>query len=216
MTLTSRTPNVTGGSQDSSTTRSRSASLRPPTEVDGLTVDGVVVPNQDSGTHVHGGGLLGILTIPGGQGLEREIEALGPALGHPDLFATGHCGQVIVLDPGQVPDEPGNGIGLVVDPKGQRLDGDAVEDGMDRPANSPEPFQQYPGAIHDDDLPDGDSHTVRCETVSPALATPGVCSTWPGCGSVKRNKPTTTRLTRAKPPGSKDHPAVDLLLSGPP
>jgi hypothetical protein len=51
-------------------------------------------------------------------------------------------------------------FGLAVDPKGQHLGRDVVEHSMDRPANSPQCIQQYLGAVHETDLPNGDAHTA--------------------------------------------------------
>ena len=50
---------------------------------------------------------------------ERQPEPLGPALGDPDLLGAGDAGDVVVLDAGQVPDQPGDGVGLGVGSPGQ-------------------------------------------------------------------------------------------------
>ena len=87
-TLTRRTPSVTGGSHDSSTTASRSGSRQPLDVAHGLFVHRVVVPGQQV-TRVDADrvDLFARLPVTRRPRVERKAEALGPPAGGPHLLA---------------------------------------------------------------------------------------------------------------------------------
>jgi hypothetical protein len=52
---------------------------------------------------------------------QRQVEPRGPAANRPLLLDARDLGHVIVLDPGEVPDQPGDRVGLGVEPGGEGL-----------------------------------------------------------------------------------------------
>ena len=127
MTLTSRTPRVTGGSHASSTTRSRSGSVKERRKAQRGVADGVVISEQCRGVEVDGGHLGGGVPVPVlGLG-EGQSASLRPARRHPDLGCAGHAGDMVVLHPGQVPHEPVDRIRLGVETGRQVVDGQAFD-----------------------------------------------------------------------------------------
>jgi hypothetical protein len=78
------------------------------------------------------------VSVAGVLGLERQPEPLHPAPGGPDLLGLKGVGQMIVLDPGQVPDQPGDRVHLGVQAERQLLGREAVDnpaDDLTDPAN---------------------------------------------------------------------------------
>ena len=110
ITLTSRTLAVTGGSQASSTTRASSSSSTVGDVGDGAIVHGRVVAVQQGGLDLHGGHLLSAVAVAVLLGCERQAESVVPTVRRPDLFVAGDPADVVVLDPGQVPERPGDGV----------------------------------------------------------------------------------------------------------
>src|SRR6266540_5797374 len=103
---------------------------------DRLLVDGVViVDEQIAGVDRHCCDVVGPVRVPGIPQVERQTQALHPALRGPDLVGPGRSRDVIVLDAGQVPHQPRDRVGVVVEPnrqlpRRQPLDR-AVHDGAD-------------------------------------------------------------------------------------
>ncbi len=112
MTLTSRTPAVTGGSQLESTTRSSSSPPAPVEVAQRTPVHGLVVVDQQlevldlDRVHVRGG-----VAVAVGRLVEGQREALGPAV-VPGLRPTGDPRDVVVLHPRAVPQQPDDVIAV--------------------------------------------------------------------------------------------------------
>ena len=113
-----------------------------------VLVDGVVVAHQLRGGRPHGRDLVGAVAVAGVPGVERQPEPLHPALGGPDLLGPEGVGQVVVLDAGQVPDQPGDRVGLGIDPEGQLPGFQAVEDPVDDLTDPVEGVGEQLGAGH--------------------------------------------------------------------
>jgi hypothetical protein len=93
----------------------------------GLQVDRVVVAHQQRpGPNLYGRHLIGPVPVAGVPGVERQPEPLGPALGGPDLLGLGGVGEVVVLDAGQMPHQPGDRVRLLVEAEGQLLGREAA------------------------------------------------------------------------------------------
>ena len=127
-TLTSLTPRVTGGSKRRSTTRSSASAERPSDVLGRFFEDCVVVAAEQLGSGFNQGDLVGAVAIADVEDFELQTEQISPTARDPYLFVSCHPCDVVVLDPGQMPDQPGNGVGLAISPEGQRLGINAVED----------------------------------------------------------------------------------------
>ena len=132
ITLTMRTPSVTGGSHDRSTIRSKSEPVDRREVGDGLAVDRVVVADQPIRRRAHGVDLGARVAVAGRAAIERKGELVAPALGRPALLNTGGVGNVVVLDPGQVPDEPRDRVGLAVRPPAEQVGVEALDRAVHR------------------------------------------------------------------------------------
>src|SRR5262249_18453813 len=89
---------------------------------DGLLVYRVVVTGEEfGGADAYGGDGLAVVTVAGRRGGERQSESVRPPTCGPDLLGSRDARDVIVLDARQVPDEPGDGVGLATDPFGELL-----------------------------------------------------------------------------------------------
>jgi hypothetical protein len=103
---------------------------------EGLLVDCVVIPDQQgTRVHLHGGHVLGLVSVAGVLGVERQPEPLHPAPGGPDLLDLKGVGQMIVLDPGQMPDQPADRVRRRVEAKRQLLGREAVDNPVDHLAD---------------------------------------------------------------------------------
>ena len=91
---------------------------------------GVVVAGQHGCVRAHHTGLLGGLVVAGVDAVEGQREAVGPAFADPQLVLVPDLGQVVVLHPGQVPDQPGDAVCLRVRPEGQQLRTGILEHGV--------------------------------------------------------------------------------------
>jgi hypothetical protein len=69
-------------------------------------------------------------------------------LGSPGLLGLGDAGEVVILDAGQVPDQPGDRVGLEVDAEGQLLGREAVDHPVDSPADPAKGIDEQRGAGH--------------------------------------------------------------------
>ncbi len=118
---------VTGGSQDSSTTRSRSWSRSRPEAALCPLVDGSVVVAEQGSLDADGADVLEAMAVTGGLLVERQLEPLAPPLGRPHLFVVEGAGEMVVLDPREVPDQPGDGVGLRFRAEGEVRDVEAVD-----------------------------------------------------------------------------------------
>ncbi|GAA3127110.1 hypothetical protein GCM10017687_47300 [Streptomyces echinatus] len=101
-------------------------------DAEGLFVDGVVVPGQllgrlDADLRDLGRAVPVAGVVPG----QVEAEAFHPVLREPDLVEVEGVGDVVVLHPGEVPDQPGDGVGVGSRPTVQFAGAEAVEGGMD-------------------------------------------------------------------------------------
>src|SRR5665213_583289 len=74
--------------------------------------------------------LGGIVPVAGVGPIEGKVEPFGPSAVQPALVGAPEVGDVVVLDPGEVPDQPGDGVGLGVRPEGQLLGGESVGRGV--------------------------------------------------------------------------------------
>jgi hypothetical protein len=101
-----------------------------------LLVHGVVVLGEQLGRHRgERRDLGGLHPVAVRLGRERQAGALVEAAGDPDLLAAGERREVVVLHPGQVPDEPGGGVGLRVGAEAEPLGGAVLEDGVHGPVH---------------------------------------------------------------------------------
>jgi hypothetical protein len=62
---------------------------------------------------------------------ERQPEPLHPAAGRPDLLCQRNVCDVVILDPGQVPNQPGDRVRAAVDPERQLLRRQPANDVVD-------------------------------------------------------------------------------------
>ena len=83
-----------------------------------------VVAGQQLADDPDGGHLLGPLVVAGLPVAERQPEPLAPV--RPGLLHPRQPGDVVVLDPGQVPEQPAAGVRLRVGPLGRGLLGQPV------------------------------------------------------------------------------------------
>ncbi len=60
-----------------------------------------------------------------------ESEGLLEVLGEPDLVQAEGVGDVVVLDPGEMPDQPGDGVGSRAGPGVQVVGAEALDGGVD-------------------------------------------------------------------------------------
>ena len=95
---------------------------------DGLLVHRVVIAGQQlAGLRADGVHLLEGMPVAVVGRVEGQREPLRPPLAEPDLGPAGHVGDVIVLDPGEMPDQPGDRVALAVGPGGQLLGREPVD-----------------------------------------------------------------------------------------
>ena len=129
-TLTSRTPRVTGGSQRSSTTRSRSSAASAREVADRLLVHGREVRRQQVGVGAHLRHVGAGVAVADVAGVEGQVEAVArsPRAVH-TCSSAGDVGDVVVLHPGEVPDQPGDRVGVRAGPVGELVVVEAVDDG---------------------------------------------------------------------------------------
>ena len=85
----------------------------------GRLLDRVVVAEQGDRVGGHGHDLLGPVPVPGVGDRQRQPEALRPRRRGPQLLGPGHLCDVVVLDAGQVPDQPRDRVRPVVDTEQQ-------------------------------------------------------------------------------------------------
>lgn len=128
MTLTNRTLSVTGGFQRSSTIRVRSASPTPPTSSAVRAASRRVIAGQKVGRGCDPTHLFWALPVARLIGGERESEPFGPSFLVPHLWPTERLGQMVVLNAGEVPHQPGDGVGVPAGPPPEHLVVGAVED----------------------------------------------------------------------------------------
>jgi predicted metal-dependent HD superfamily phosphohydrolase len=83
-----------------------------------------VVSGEQIRRHSDCGHLRGVVPEAGRALGERQVEAFSPA--SPDLAATCNVADVVVLDPRQMPDQPGDRVGLRIGPEGGDVVGQAV------------------------------------------------------------------------------------------
>ncbi len=148
MTLTNRTPRVTGGSQLRSTTRVEVTVVERAQESQRLVVHVLEVADQCGRIGRHRLHEVRVVAVAGVCDVDRQPEPVGPSLGRPDLFLAVEPGDVIVLDAGQVPDEPGDGVGLAVRPEGQLLGREPVDRGVHGVTNPLEGVLQHISTRH--------------------------------------------------------------------
>src|SRR5205807_1999746 len=72
----------------------------------------VVVAGQQLGGCVHLRDLVGAVPVAGVVARQVETEPVDPAVAGPHLLDPGHMGQLDVLHPGTVPDQPGDAVGV--------------------------------------------------------------------------------------------------------
>src|SRR5262249_966918 len=92
--------------------------------------------------------LLGAVAPAGRRVARRQPEPLGPAVLHPDLVVAAGGGEMIVLDPGQVPDQPADGIRLLRWAVGELGGGQAAGDAAGHFADSVKAVDQQVSALH--------------------------------------------------------------------
>ena len=114
--------------------------------VHGLVVGGQQLGRGDDRRDLVGAHAVADLTVTDG-----EMEPAGKALGRPDLLRVIapegplRAGDLPVLHPGGVPDEPGDGVGVRIDAPGQVLLGQAVEGPLDEVRRAAERFEEHGG-----------------------------------------------------------------------
>ncbi len=81
-----------------------------------------MVPGEESWIpRTNRGDLLGRVAVAGVGGIGGHAESARPALCDPALIPSGDLGDVIVLNPGQMPDQPRNRVGLGLRTEGQGI-----------------------------------------------------------------------------------------------
>lgn len=111
-------------------------------------VHGVVVPEQELTGHLDGCDILSRVPIAGSRLVEREVEPLHPAIGRPDLIGAGDVRDVIILDPGQVPYQPSDGVRVVDDPEGQLIGTEPVNCSVHDAADPVESVNEQVSTCH--------------------------------------------------------------------
>jgi hypothetical protein len=89
--------------------------------------DRVVVAAKQFSPGPNQSNLVGLMAVADVMVVERQVEPISPTARDPYLFISCNPRDMVILDPGQVPDQPRNGVGLAISPEGQRLCGNAVE-----------------------------------------------------------------------------------------
>src|SRR6266540_2564862 len=116
---------------------------------DRLLVDGVViVDEQIPGVDVHFGHVLAPVPVPRIPRVERQTETLHPALRGPDLVCLRDIRDVVVLDAGQVPHQPGDRVGVVVESNRQLLRRQPLDRAVHDGTDSAEGVDEELGAGH--------------------------------------------------------------------
>ena len=87
--------------------------------LDRMPVDGFVIPDEQVGWHPDRSHFRAGVPVAGLGWRERQPEPFGPAFRRPGLLGARHVGDVIVLDPGQVPDQPRDRVPPAVWPERQ-------------------------------------------------------------------------------------------------
>ena len=124
--------------------------LADPVEVpQGLLVHGVVVPRQQVGVRADRGDLVAALPVPGGVRGEREPEPRDPALRRPDLLDARDVGDVVVLHPREVPDQPGDRVRAAVHAVGHRRLVEALDGPVHIGLDPVEEIAQQVDRVHD-------------------------------------------------------------------
>lgn len=102
-----------------------------------MLVHGVEVAEEEvRRSDLHGPGLCAVVAVAGRALLQGELEAGRPLLGEPQLFGARRVGDVVVLDPCEVPHEPGDGVRVVVEPGVEVLGREALDRGVYRFMNA--------------------------------------------------------------------------------
>ena len=122
-------------------------------------VDGVVIAGKQlSRLDLDRRHLAGPVPVTGRGRQERQPEAVKPAVRQPHLLGARHVRDMIVLDPGQVPDQPGDGVRGAVGPVGQLAGRQAVQALMHLVMNPAEAVGQNVCCFHGAILPRADRH----------------------------------------------------------
>ncbi len=91
----------------------------------------VVAGQQAGGVDPHLGDLRGAVPVPGVVAGQPEAEALLPLPGQPHLVEPEGVGDMVVLDAGEVPDQPGDGVGAGGGAGVQAVGVQALDGGVD-------------------------------------------------------------------------------------
>ncbi len=125
-------------------------------ELDRARVHGVVIVDQQHARRdAHRGDVVRAVPVAGRPWVEGQPEPLVPPAGRPHLLARRCRRDVIVLDASEVPDEPRNRVCFGVDPEGQLLGAQTVDDVVNERANAVERVDEERRAVHANSLPEG-------------------------------------------------------------
>lgn len=115
----------------------------------GFRMDGVVVVAQQISTARDRCDIVGRLSVADRTVVERQREPVAPPIGGPYLLGTGHSSYMVVLHARQMPDQPGDRVGLGVGTERQSMLRDVVEGVVHDTLDAFESVHQYFGVIHE-------------------------------------------------------------------
>src|SRR5882757_2055540 len=125
---------------------------------EGPVVHGVVVPGEQGGVgDLHLGDVGRAVAVTDGGRREGQPEALLPALRGPDLVVAGDLGDVVVLYSGEVPDQPGDRVGLAVGALGELVGGQPVDGFVHHFPDPAEGVGEQFSGVHGDSLREVDA-----------------------------------------------------------
>ena len=149
-----------------------------PQECERHRVNGVEVVAKRLGVNDYGRHLWGRMAETGVSRIQREPESIRPSGRHPDLLTPGDAGDVIVLDAGEVPDQPPDRVRLTVETSSQLIPAEAVDDAMHDVTYPPERICENLGAGHPVDIVGA--------RVTESAPHPAAVRTGPGRSSIMR------------------------------
>ena len=117
-------------------------------ELDGPRVHRIVVAAQQVGACDQLGYLSWTLPVADGTGVEWQREPVAPSRGEPDLILTGHLGDVVVLDSGQMPDQPCDGVGFGVESRNEVFRRQIVQGVVDEVADPRDGVDEQIDVVH--------------------------------------------------------------------
>ena len=125
---------------------------------------GVVVAREQVGARADLADLLRRMAVAVVADRQRQPEPVGPAVVHPRLAGAGHVGDVVVLDPGQVPHQPGDGVGLGVGSPGQLVVAQPFHHSMDQLPHAAQGIDHQLAHVH--------AHSVAPGADTPVMLRP--------------------------------------------